>query len=76
MIKRIQFIVEVIRKAVQRSLTTVFLVLLYIVGFGLTALTLRVIKPGFLSKKFTVDNASWREASGYDVDGDGNLRQS
>ncbi len=76
MLKRIQGIIQVVRIIVQRSLMMVSLVFLYVVGFGLTALFLRLLKPAFLSRKFMVDATSWSDAPGYDPDDDDNVRQS
>lgn len=76
MLNQLQGVVHVIRMVVQRSLTTLLLILLYIIGFGLTSLFLRIFKPGFLSKKFKADHVSWCEASGYEIDHDDNLRQA
>ena len=65
-----------IRMAVQKTLMAVFLVILYGVGFGLTALFLRLFKPHLVRRKFRVDHACWCEASGYEAEADDLLRQA
>lgn len=76
MLKRIQQIVHVVQRVVQKGLMAMFLFVLYFIGFGLTSLFLRIFKPGVLSKKFVPDNVCWQEATGYEVDQDDNVRQS
>ncbi|MEI8011968.1 MAG: hypothetical protein WCI27_05740 [Candidatus Omnitrophota bacterium] len=76
MMKHIREILQLVRLAVQKTLMMAFLVVLYLVGFGLTTLFVRLFKPGFLLRGFKMDEACWREASGYNVDQDDSLRQS
>jgi hypothetical protein len=76
MLKHIQKITQHVIRVVQRVLIAVFLVILYVIGFGLTSLFFRIFKRDFLSKKCEITNACWRDALGYEVNEEDNLRQS
>ncbi|MFH0753811.1 MAG: hypothetical protein V2A70_04535 [Candidatus Omnitrophota bacterium] len=76
MVQRIRRVMQVVSAVVRKVLMTVFLMALYVTGFGLTALFLRFFKRALLVKGCVVDNARWVDASGYDADHEDVLQQS
>ncbi|MBF0331191.1 MAG: hypothetical protein HQL17_04580 [Candidatus Omnitrophica bacterium] len=76
MFKRIQRIVHVVSGVVQKVLTTVLLVVLYIVGFGITAVFLRILKRDLMTNKRVNHSDHWLDAEGYGDDHDESLRQA
>ncbi len=76
MLKRFLGMMHGIRMAVQKTLMAVSLMILYVIGFGLTSLFVRVLRRDLLPGKARVDRACWREASGHDADADEMLHQA
>jgi len=73
MIKRItQYII----RWVQSVLITALLTVLYIVGFGITALVVAVFRPSLLRKETIGEETFWQHAEGYDTHWDDTQRQS
>ena len=59
---------------VQKILITVLLIILYVVGFGITSLLF--LRTGMLRNKYKSHKTFWREVSGYESDVENNIRQS
>ncbi len=76
MLKRVQKIIQALMEVLQRILITMVLAILYVIGFGLTSLFLRIFKRSFFSEKCEVKNTCWRDASGYEAGRDDHLRQA
>lgn len=76
MLKRLQKIAQIVARAVQKVLVPVFLVVVYVIGFGLTSVFLRIFRRDLLAKTCSADNACWGDAVGYGVDREDSLRQS
>jgi len=52
-------------RCIQRILVTVFLTLIYIVGFGITALAITVFRSDILRKDSKVTETYWHSAEKY-----------
>ena len=72
--KRIKRIIQIIIRAIQKVLITIFLIILYVVGFGMTYLF--IFKKNILFKKHKKGKTFWVKAMGYELDADGSLRQA
>ncbi len=73
MIKKItQYIIH----WVQRVFITVLLTLLYIVGFGVTALAVSVFRPSLMRQDSTEEQTFWHPAETYDIRLSDTQRQS
>lgn len=76
MLKHIKKISQVIIRVAQKILVTIFLTILYIIGFGATFIFICIFKRNFLFRNCKNDSTFWREATGYEPDPDGSLRQA
>ena len=76
MLKHIKRLLRVVIMVVQKILVTIFLVILYIVGLGATLFFVFIFKRSLLFKNYKNDRTFWKEASGYEPDSDGSLRQA
>ena len=56
--------------------SAIFLIILYIVGLGVTLLFVSIFKNGLLFKNNKNDSTLWKEATGYEPDTEGSLRQA
>ena len=76
MLKFIKKTIKTIIRVAQNILMTVFLSILYILGFGVTFIFLFIFKRGILFKKHKKESTFWIKAAGYEPDADGSLRQA
>ena len=76
MLQKAKKILFNIIKVVQKILITIFLTVLYIVGFGMTLVFIMIFKRSYLRAKRRDDETFWISASGYEPDMDDCMRQS
>ena len=66
MLERTKNITQHIFRATQKVLLTVFLFILYVFGFGLTAIVLRIFNHRVLIRKPGIGDSFWIRAEGYE----------
>ena len=69
-------ILATIVKMIQRILITVFLIILYFFGFGITLFFLVLFKRKLIYSSIKNIDSSWLKAEGYDQGLEESLRQS
>ncbi|MBT4277569.1 hypothetical protein HOD96_02360 [Candidatus Falkowbacteria bacterium] len=72
--KQKKFLMPMVKKA-QKVIVAILLFLLYIFGFGLTAIILLIFNRKLLGFKKRDKNTFWEDAKGYETDTAKNLRQ-
>ena len=76
MLRRLGKIIQVVVRLIQKILLSVSLIILYILGLGLTRLYLSVFNRNILVKRYKKNDTFWKEAAGYQPDADDVLRQA
>lgn len=75
-IRKIQRIIRAFIKIIQKTLIAISLVIVYIVGFGITLVFVVVFNRRLLRREYSTENTFWNKAVGYEVDIDESMRQS
>ena len=70
-----KFLAKLIR-VIQKILITVFLILIYFLGFGITLFWVALFNRKLIYGSLKSNDSSWLKAEGYDSDLEGSLRQS
>jgi cytochrome c biogenesis protein CcdA len=63
-------------KVTQKIMITIFLILIYFLGFGITFLLVAIFNRKLIYGNLKNKDSSWLKAEGYDPDLQGSLRQS
>ncbi len=75
-LRRVRDAARLVAAMLQKLLVSVLLLIVYILGFGLTSVLLRLFRPRVLSRHGTAGETSWHEAEGYEAGTDDHLRQA
>ena len=63
-------------RVIQRIFITVFLILIYFLGFGITLFFMALFNRKLIYGSLKSKDSSWLKAEGYDPDLEGSFRQS
>ena len=63
-------------RAIQKIMITVFLILIYFLGFGITLLFMVLFNRKLIFRRLKSKDSSWLRAEEYDPGLEGSLRQS
>ena len=69
-------IIQSFIRIMQKALITILLIIIYIVGIGVTSLFAIIFKRQILKEKSKGKNSFWKEAKDYEADFNSSLRQS
>ena len=72
----IKKIIQNFIRIVQKIVVTIFLIVIYIVGIGLTSIFVMFFNRRLLRKTFIGKNTFWNEAKDYEADINSSVRQS
>ncbi len=72
----IKKIIQKFIKIIQKILITIFLIIIYIVGIGITAIFVMIFNRRILRKEYKGKNTFWNEAKEYGADINISMRQS
>lgn len=73
---RLKIFIWAIVRLIQKLLVTIFLFLIYVFGFGLTAIFTLVFNRHLLRKGSKNEDTFWNQAKDYEANIEDNLRQS
>lgn len=75
-IKKIKEKIRLLIRTIQKISTVICLIVVYIVGFGMTLVIAMIFNRRLLRRKKATESSFWNKAEGYEFDVNESMRQS
>jgi hypothetical protein len=76
MFARIKIIIQIFIRLIQKTIVTISLFLIYVFGFGVTAIFVMLFNRDILVSRYDKKDTFWGKAEDYETDIESSFRQS